>query len=442
MVEIKMTINNFDIDQEIQPHFDRVWETSASYVLLSGGRGSFKSSTIALKLVFDIIQRMNEHEIANVVVIRKVGSTIADSVWLKMQWALNKFGLKGSYRAFKSPFRIVLTGGSTIHFYGQDDFAKLRSNDINNMIAVWYEEASEFKDPEEFDQTNQTFVRQKHPAVEAVKFYWSWNPPRDPYHWINKWREIQRHKTGWLVDQSSYLDDELGWLNHQQLTEIEQIKKTDEDYYRYLFLGEAVGLGSNVYNMNLFHPLQAIPADEELVNIYFSQDSGQQISATTESCYGITNKDKVILLNTYYYSPVGKVNKKAPSDLAKAIHEFEEKCISNWGMNPWQRSADSATSDFALAHEIYKLYSVEYSHVAKTEKAQMIDHVQNLLSTGRFFYLDTSENKIFITQHQQYRWDDNTLTSGKARVIKENDHTCDQFQYFVLDNLRDLDLIW
>lgn len=434
------TIN---IQKEVQPHFKRIWQTDCPYILMCGGRNSFKSSTIALKLVMMMTSYIINDDVANVVVIRKVANTIADSVFQKIQWALRKFGIISQFNAKSHPYKIVhKRTGCAFHFYGQDDFQKLKSNDINNVIAVWYEEAAEFKDAEEFDQTNSTFIRQKHPKAKQVKFFWSWNPPRNPYEWINEWTEKQRGKKGWLVDKSSYLDDELGFVNDQMLIEINNIKESDYDYYRYLYLGEAVGLGTNIYNMNLFHPLDAFPDDEYLMNIYFSQDSGQQTSATTESCYGLTNTGKVILLNTYYYSPVGKVNKKAPSDFAEDLHKVEHEWIEQWGMEPWKKSADSATSDFALDHEMIKRYNERYHHVKKVDKMQMIDNVQHLLATGRFYYLDIPENQIFIKQHQKYQLDEKTVNTDNPKVIKVDDHTCDQFQYFVLDNLRDLDLKW
>ena len=89
---------------------------------------------------------------------------------------------------------------------------------------------------------------------------------------------------------------------------------------------------------------------------------------------------------------------------------------------------------------MYKQYNQHYHHVAKTEKTKMIDNVQNLLATGRVYYLDTPENHIFIEQARNYRWDEDTLQTDNPRVIKENDHTCDAFQYLVLDNLRDFEL--
>lgn len=433
-----------DIQKEVQPHFKRVWTTRKPYNVLKGGRNSFKSSVIALKLVYMMIWYIMRGKKANVVVIRKVGNTIRDSTFLKIQWALRKFGIMWAFDLKVTPFRIIHKAtGSAFYFYGQDDFQKLKSNDINDIIAVWYEEAAEFDSAEEFDQTNITFMRQKHQLADKVYFFWSYNPPRNPYSWINEWVETLVGNENYLVDSSSYLDDELGIIGGQVLDEINRIKKNDYDYYRYLYLGEAVGLGTNIYNMTLFHPIKEIPGDEYLVNIYTGQDSGQQVSATTELCVGLTNKDNVVLLNTYYYSPVGKSNKKAPSDFARELHDVEQKWQKKYDMSFWKTSADSATSDFALDHEKEKIYNESYHHVNKSVgKEQMIDNVQNLLASGRFYYIDIPENEIFIKQHQQYRWKEDTLESGKPQVIKEFDHTCDAFQYVVLDNLRDFKLKW
>src|SRR5690606_28365815 len=156
-----------NIQKEVNPHFEPVWTTRKPYNILKGGRNSFKSSVIALKLAYMMIQYISKGEKANVVIIRKVANTIRDSVFLKIQWALNKFGFSvgrnGDFRETVAPFRIMhKSTGSTFYFYGQDDFQKLKSNDIGNLIAVWYEEAAEFDNAEEFDQTNVTFMRQKH----------------------------------------------------------------------------------------------------------------------------------------------------------------------------------------------------------------------------------------------------------------------------------------
>lgn len=234
-------------------------------------------------------------EKANVVVIRKVANTIRDSVYLKMQWALGKFGMLDQFKSTVAPFKITHKGtGSTFYFYGQDDFQKLKSNDIGNIIAVWYEEAAEFGGAEEFDQSNVTFMRQKHHLADIVRFFWSYNPPRNPYSWINEWSDDMTGEDNYLVHQSSYKDDELGFVTDQMLEDIERIKKNDYDYYRYLYLGEAVGLGTNVYNMNLFKMLKELPTDDPIIMIDTATDTGHQVSYHKNSMNGSNQSERRI----------------------------------------------------------------------------------------------------------------------------------------------------
>lgn len=427
----------------VNPHFRALWNTDKPYVIAKGGRGSFKSSTISLKLVTMMKRYIQRGYQVNVACIRENTVNLRDSVYGQISWAIDMLHMTDEFTYNVSPMRIThKRTGSAFYFYGADKPEKLKSNTIGNVIGLWYEESANFKNADVFETVNPTFIRMKAECVNQVKVFYSYNPPRNPYEWINEWVEEKREDDSYMIDHSTYLDDKLNITTDQQLELIEKMKANDNQLYRYHYLGEAVGLGTNIYNMNLFHKLDEIPDDEYLLNTYTSQDSGQQVSATTESLFGITNKGKVILLDTYYYSPVGKVDKKAPSDFAKELHELEHKWIKQYGMTPWQKSADSATSDFALDHEMKKRYNEQYHHVAKARKVQMIDNVQHLLATGRFYYIDNANNQVFIKEHQQYRWDEDTLESDDPKVIKEHDHTCDSFQYFVLDNLRDLNLEW
>lgn len=444
-----------NIQKEVNPHFKDVWTTNRPYNILRGGRNSFKSSVIALKLVYMMLGYITKGEKANVVVIRKVANTIRHSVFNKIQWALRKFGFtvgkNGDFKDTVSPFEIVHRGtGSTFYFYGQDDFEKLKSNDIGNLIAVWYEEAAEFESAEEFDQSNATFMRQKHSLADLVYFFWSYNPPRNPYEWINEWSDSLIGHPDYLVHDSSYLDDELGFVTEQMLRDIERIKDNDYDYYRYLYLGEPVGLGTNVYNMNLFKPLKELPSDDRIIGLYYSIDGGHSVSATTFGCFGLTAKRNVILLNTYYYSPAGRVNKKAPSDLAKDLNDFIRLTSTQpefQNARIMNRTIDSAEA--ALRNQYYKDYKQHLNPVKKKKKVDMIDYPTNLLAQGRFYYLKdpypigmqhADSNDVFISEHKKFQWDEKTLNSDNPRVVEEDDHTCDMFIYFCLDNAYDLNL--
>ena len=378
-----------DLTKEINPNFYEVWNSKKPNKVLKGGRNSFKSSVIAIRLVYDMLMVIKDGGKANTVVIRKVANTIRDSVFLKIQWALGKFGVLNQFKTTVSPFKIEhLSTGSAFYFYGLDDFQKLKSNDIGNVLAVW---SAQVKDAPNY-----------------------------------------------LVHSSSYLDDVLGFVTPQMLEDIERIKNTDYDYYRYLYLGEAVGLGLNVYNFSLFKKVDAIPDGERLLYLLFAVDAGHQQSATACLCIGVSNKGNLYLLDTYYYSPRGKVNKKAPSDLSKDLQDFERDMLRRYPYPVRKRTIDSAEG--ALRNQIYKDYGTRWNPVAKKTKATMTDYVCSLLANGRLFYLDTENNRIFESEHRNYRWDERTVTSDKPEVVKEDDHTCDALQYAVMDNLRDLGL--
>lgn len=429
----------FKVQENINPHFKSVWVSSLPYNVLKGGRNSFKSSVIVLKLVYMMLRYIIVGETANIVIIRKVANTIRDSVFNKVWWALSLFGIDRQFSKTVSPFKIVhKKTGSTFYFYGQDDFQKLKSNDIGNIIAVWYEEAAEFASQEDFDQSNVTFMRQKHPRAKFVQFFWSYNPPRNPYSWINEWFENIKTNKNYLAHSSTYLDDKLGFVTEQMLEDIERIKENDFDYYRYLYLGEAVGLGNNVYNMSTFHPIEALPSDDRLIGICFALDGGHQQSATACCSFGITAKGKVILLDTWYYSPAGQVNKKAPSQLSKEIYEYMSSVIDKYKVQALQYTIDSAEG--ALRNQMFLDFGLRWHPVAKLKKVTMIDSFQSLLAQGRFYYLNIENNKIFIEEHKMYRWDEKTIKSDNPSVIKEDDHTCDTAQYFVLDNAKLLGL--
>ncbi|MFO7296704.1 MAG: terminase large subunit, partial [Clostridia bacterium] len=78
--------------------------------------------------------------------------------------------------------------------------------------------------------------------------------------------------------------------------------------------------------------------------------------------------------------------------------------------------------------------------VTKLKKINMIENVQDLLAQGRFFMLRKPENQIFYEEHRKYQWNPDTLQRDNPEVVKEDDHTCDAFQYYVQDNRQKLGL--
>lgn len=431
---------NVDVNAMICPHFDSVLYDHSLNKVLKGGRGSTKSSVISLQLVMDFLKDNN----ANVLVLRKVANTIELSVYEQIKWAIYMLHVDSLFDFKKSPYRIVdKRNGTAFYFSGVDDPQKLKSMIIAKGYVryLWFEELAEFDSWQEVDTVRASFTRKNLPPGAHVVTYYSYNPPKNPYDWINEWVAQREGMPNWFVDHSTYQDVTLpNILSEDYIDEINTVKANDVDYYRWMYLGEVVGLGTNVYNMDNFNSINKLPADDYITNLYYSVDSGHEVSATTCGAYGLTRKGNLILLDTYYYSPQGKTHKKPPSELSRDLKEFIDK-VTNWfGKQPTRLTMDSAEG--ALDNQFYNDFGIRWHKVRKLKKVDMIDRVQDLLAQGRFFYLKRPENEIFIKEHEKYQWDEKTLQSDDPKVIKEDDHTCDMFQYVVRDNERDLGLKW
>ena len=229
--------------------------------------------------------------------------------------------------------------------------------------------------------------------------------------------------------------------------EIKRIQENDYDYYRYLYLGEPVGLGTNVYNFDSFKVIDELP-NERLVTLYFSIDTGHQVSATSCGAYVVTNKGNVIKIDTWYYSPAGRVKKKAPSELASDLHEFMMKIKEEFRLDVRNITVDSAEG--GLRNQFDLDYNVILHPVSKKKKHIMIDYTHDLLANGRFYVLSqkgekarvefSRNNDIFLDECKKYQWDERTLRTETPNVVKIDDHSVDEFQYFCVDNALELGL--
>ena len=428
-----------DLNNMIQPHFAYLFHPETwlkyDYFILNGGRSSFKSSTIAELLMFQILYYGSQDRPVNFAIIRKTGASIRDTVFQNIQEVANRYNMLPMFKMRTNPMTITyLPNGSTFYFYGLDDYAKLKSNTVPNMIGLWYEEAAEFKNEEEFMQNNATFMRNKPEWADHTCVYYSYNPPRNPYSWINKWVEKMKTEPRYCVDHSTYKIDRLGFNPRSMLTDIETVKRNDYDFYRYMYEGIPVGTGINVYNFPAFHVIPELRDTDQLIGLYYGLDVGHEVSATTCVCVGLTTNKDLIVLETYYYSPAGKSRKKDPSELAKDVSTFIGDTHEKYQTNVRRITIDSAEG--GLRNQLRNDYGISPNPVNKLKKLDMIDRVQSMLARNRIYVLGNHTNDIFLEEHKSYHYEEKTLESADVRVFKEHDHTCDAFQYILLDNER------
>lgn len=429
------------ISDLISENFYDFWKSERYGKILKGGRSSLKSSATSLKLVVDFL----EDDLANIIAFRKVAKYLRTSVYEQIAWAITKLRVSEEFTFYKSPLAIEHNRtGTAFYFYGVDDPMKIKSAKISNgyIKALWFEETAEFSDSTEIDLVTDTFVREASKDSNGntieVQLYFTYNPPRNQYAWINEWVKEKELDPNWLVHHSTYEEDTKGFLSAQFLEKVKRIKETDPDYHDWMYLGKVIGLGDTVYNSHLFQSIDAVPANDKLLFADISADTGYSTSATTFLYIAMTLKRDVILLDTYYYSPVNQVAKKAPSDFSKDLHEFKTNNTKQWRLNLDTEVVDSA--DGAIRNQYYKDYSISLTPAKKKKKVQMIENVEDLLANGRVYVLNTPNNKIFMEEHKKYQWDPKTVGTDDPKVIKIDDHTCDAFQYYVNNNLEKLGL--
>lgn len=426
------------INDNFYPLFSTSNPIKQPYRLFKGGRSGFKSSAISIKLVLNFL----DHDRGNIVCFRKVGKYLSTSVYEQIKWAIYMLKLQSEFTFLKSPLRIVHNRTDTaFYFYGVDDPLKIKSHKIAEgyVTDLWFEEAAEFASKEEIDTVSDTFIREDLPDDAELNIYFSYNPPRNPYIWINEMVEDVKFNDDWYIHHSTYKEDKKGFLSEQFIKKVKQIERKDPDYHNWMYGGEVIGLGDVVYNHKLFNVVSDIPDKERLLFADIAIDSGYSVSATTFLFIGYTSRGNSILLDTYYYSPKNKLRKKAPSEFSKALWEFAQDNIKKWNTNIDTWTIDSAEG--ALRNQFFKDYGIFLGPARKKQKTKMIENVEDLLAQDKAYILDTKNNEIFLDEHKKYQWDEKSLEPGKEpTVIKDDDHCVDAYQYYVNNNLDKLGL--
>ncbi len=445
----------------IAPHFWNTFNSKKTNQIYKGGRSSTKSSMISIKIVYNCLNNDN----CSAVVLRKHQNQLRKSVYKEIKRACKRLGLKEDidYEAGLSPMEIRFNNGNTIYFAGGDDYENVKGTiDEDKLIKiVWFEELTGWDNSEDIEQIKTTFTRGNDDWFIA---FYSFNPPKNKFDWVNEWVEGKTKSNNYLVHQSDYRTVPEKWLGQIAIQEAEELRQNDEKRYRWIYLGEVIGLEGLIYNPEL---IEYVPEDYleknniKILYIDFAIDSGHQTSATTCGAYGYGSDGYWYLLDTYYYSPHEKPNKKAPSELSRDIFNFELVINKKFKAGTDKETIDSAEG--ALRNQYFKDYGRRLHPVDKgTNKEQLIDYSQDFLAKKKFRVLNNNNNQIFKKENENYMWLKDSVEKGKPIPDKTEkaflssekyyntytndyaysyaDHTQDQFQYWIKDNLQKLGL--
>lgn len=255
-----------DIPDSFHPVIRDIRGGKHSEYTFRGGRGSTKSSTVGMI----ILELMKNNPDVHAMVCRKVGNTIKDSVFAKLKWAITKQGLDAEFGSKTSPYEITLKAtGQKIYFRGADDPIKIKSitPEFGYIGILWLEELDQFGGVEELRSIRQSALR----GGKMGYMFESFNPPISKSNWANKYADEPKENR--VVHSSTYLDVPEEWLEKPFLDEAEHLKETNPDAYAHEYLGEAIGLGTEIFK---FLEIRTI-SDEEVEQqeyIYQGQDWG------------------------------------------------------------------------------------------------------------------------------------------------------------------------
>ena len=224
-----------NIDKKVfnDVYFPHLLDYNRRYEVYYGGAGSGKSVFVCQKL---LVKACNSKR--KILVIRKYGTTLKDSVFQLFKDTLKKWGLYRYCKVNLSSYTITLPNDSIILFKGLDDSEKIKS--ITDITDIWIEEATELSD----DDFTQLDLRLR-ASVEYLQLICSFNPV-SKVNWVyRKWFEDGAVYQNTMILHTTYKHNKF--LPKEYIEALKEKEKTNYTYYKIYALGEFCTLDKLIF---------------------------------------------------------------------------------------------------------------------------------------------------------------------------------------------------
>lgn len=218
------------------------WHFTGRYRVVKGGRGSKKSKTTALNLIWRMLM-MKE---SNTLVVRRTYRSLRDSCYAELKWAVERLGVTADWRFREDPLEMeYLPTGQRIYFRGMDDPQKLASIVAARgyLCFVWVEEAYEIAREEDFALLDES-VRGDLPSELFKQITLTFNPWNES-HWLKRRFFDVPPSADILAMTVDYRCNEF--LDAADLRMFEDMARREPRRYRVAGLGEWGSVGGLVY---------------------------------------------------------------------------------------------------------------------------------------------------------------------------------------------------
>jgi len=229
------------LSEKVLSTFHDFWRVCPNYLykVLKGGRNSGKSTTIAQRIIYDLMKYN-----INALCVRKVGETLETSMFEQLLWAIGHMGVEQYWQVRRNPLRLTYLPTETqVLFRGADKPEKIKSIKTHKhpIAILWIEELDEFKTEDEVQVIVNSVLRAELPGALSYSIFFSYNPPKRKQNWVNKKYNTQFLPENVFVHHSDYRDNPH--VSEAFKSDAREAQRNSEHKYRWIYLGEPIGGG-------------------------------------------------------------------------------------------------------------------------------------------------------------------------------------------------------
>ena len=381
-------------------------------LICKGGRGSAKSTNIALILVVDLMQYP-----VNTICFRKVGETLRKSVYEQIKWAIKFLGVEEYFEYKLSPLEIIYKErGNKFIFMGVDDPQKSKSiKEAQFPVArYWFEELAEFKNEDEVETVLNSIFRGKLEKGLIYKGFFSYNPPKMKHNWVNKKYNYSFIENNVYVHHSTYLENPH--ISEEFIKEAEAVKAKDETKYRLVYMGEPIGNGLVPFPNLEIREIEAteIAGLEKFRN---GVDWGYGVDPLAFVRWGYDKKKGIIYALDEYYG-VGLKNRNLANYILSKGYDELVMC------------------DSAEPKSIDELKEYDISAWGAKKGAGSVEYGEKWLSDLEAIIIDPKRTPNISREFEMIDYDTDREGNPLPRLCDSNNHTIDATRYAFSNDMK------
>jgi phage terminase large subunit len=422
---------NISLQETVGVGYRDFWRFRGRYRICKGSRASKKSKTTALWYIVN----MMKHPAANTLVVRKTFRTLKDSCFTELKWAVSRLNVPGRWKITESPLEMVyIPTGQKILFRGLDDPLKITSMTVNvgSLCWMWIEEAYEVMKEPDFNVLDES-IRGQIPDGLFKQVTMTFNPWNEK-HWIKeRFFDVRKNEkvvtelsngiikrftteSGENIDTlaktTNYMMNE--WLDKGDLANFEEMKVNNPRRYRVAGLGEW-GIVEGVIYEN-WTDKERFNVDEVKripgVHSAFGLDFGYTNDPTAFFCGMVDLKGKRLWVYDELYEK--GLSNKAIFDRINAKGYRKERII-----------ADSAEPKSIDELDNLGMHNIRKARKGKDSVAHGIQFLQD------FEIIIHPDCVNFITEINNYTWDDDKFGHKINKPIDNFNHLMDAMRYAI-----------